>query len=198
MIELQIDLLENELKELYRKLEIIENTIGEIQKDITTNITYGSRVLIEWEGDRNNEGRVVSDVSADGTMLVNRDGYSGTIRLGRNKEGLTKHKLYNLSVGTYGQLEKQQWQLNEEIEKKKHEIQKFIKNKEITLKIVYEVIELEVFKLWYIGHNHEKTISYSELFNTKDFILKAYVNEFFKETSKETLLPILIKYNIKL
>jgi hypothetical protein len=198
MIDLQINLLETELKELYRKLEIIENTIGEIQKNITTDISYGSRVLIEWDGDRNNEGRVVSEVSADRTMLVNRDGYKGTIRLGRNKEGLTKHKLYNLSVGTYGLLEKQQWLLNEKIEKKKHEIQNFVRNKEVTLKIVYEVIELEIFKSWYVGHNYEETISYSALIKTQSFILKAYVNEFFRETSKETLLPILIKYNIKL
>ena len=136
MIDLQINLLENELKELYRKLEIIEDTIGEIQKNITTDISYGSRVLIEWEGDRNNEGRVVSEVSADGTMLVNRDGYKGTIRLGRNKEGLTIHKLYNLSVGTYGLLEKQQWILEDEIGKKKYKIQNFIQKNEVTLKIV--------------------------------------------------------------
>lgn len=198
MTDLQINLLENELKELYHKLEIIDDTIGEIQKKLTTEISYGSRVEIIWNGERTNEGRVVSEVRADGTMLVNRDGYKGTIRLGRNRDDLTNHKLYNLSVGTYGLLEKQQWLLNEEIEKKKLEIQDLINNKDVTLKAIHEVAQLESFKSWYIARNYVETIPYSALVNAEYFLIKAYVNEFLKVTSKEILLPILIKYKIRL
>lgn len=197
MIELKINLINNELSELTRKLELINDTIGEIQKELSTEISYGSRVLIEWKGERTIEGRVVSEVKADGTMLVNRDGYKGTIRVGRNRESLTEHKLHNLSVGTYGLLEKQQWLLNQKIERKKTEILELITNQEITLKAISEVIELELFKSWYFSHDYIKTTPYNILKNSESFILKAYVNEFFKETSKDILLPILIKYNIR-
>jgi hypothetical protein len=113
-------------------------------------------VLIEWEGVRYNEGRVVSELRNDGTMAVHRDGYATTIRLGKNHEELTKHKLKHLSVGTYGQLEKQQWILNQKIKKKKIEINEYMKKSKISSEMLSEILGSEKFKNWYKKKNMTK------------------------------------------
>ncbi len=117
-------LLEKELIELNNRLGIIDDTINKIKNNISdTKISVGSRVLINWENSPSTEGRVLG-VKSDGRILVNRDGYAGTINLGVNSDKITKHNIQNLSVGTYGNLEKEQWLTNSRINQIKDILQK--------------------------------------------------------------------------
>ncbi len=119
-----IEHLEIELKEIEERLSMISDSIDKINSNLGNDeIDYGSRVLITWENGSTNEGRVWV-VKGNGIYGVNRDGYASTINLGRNHEGLTKHTLQNLSVGTYGNLEREQWILKRKINEVKYFIEK--------------------------------------------------------------------------
>jgi len=107
--------LQNELNETLKLIAIIDDTLNKINLNITSNIGVGSKVLIKYNNGESVEGRVLVD-KGNGVFGINRVGYAGTINLGVNKPGLTEHTLQNLSVGTYGKLEKEQWLHNKKVE----------------------------------------------------------------------------------
>lgn len=196
MIDLSIKNLEAEIELLKQQLVVIDDTVREIQIGISENaISYGSRVLIEWDNNTSNEGRVVSKVRKDGTMLINRDGFAGTIRLGINRENVSIHKLKHLSVGTYGKLEKQQWILTQKIESKEEEMREILRKHEISLKLLDEILNLDDFKIWYQKNKYDNIIPYTKLNQSPILFRKACGNEFYIENSSKELMSLLTKYN---
>lgn len=197
MKNLGIEVIEKEIEELNRQLSLIDEIIGQIQRNISSDeISFGSRVLIKWERGDTTEGRVVTNIEKDGSMLVHRDGYVGTIRLGRNKEELSKHSLVNLSVGTLGKLEKQQWILTSKINVNKNRIKEIIEKKEICPSLISSIIKTESFRLWYLEKRYDQSISYSDLLNFPFIINEAFVKEYYEESSKDEILQLMEKYNV--
>jgi hypothetical protein len=98
-----------ELKRVNFEVDILNSIFSEVENnDNDLKINIGSRVLIKWEHGGENKGRVLG-LKKDGAFYVNRDGYSGTIAVGINKSGLSKHSLENLSIGVYGKLDQKIW-----------------------------------------------------------------------------------------
>lgn len=197
MNKIEIEVIEKEIERINKQLSLIVETIGQIQLNLSFDeISYGSRVLIKWERGDLVEGRVVSNVGKDGSMLVHRDGYAGTIRLGKNKEGLSKHSLVNISVGTYGKLEKQQWIFEEKIREYRNRIKALILKDEISLNLMSTIIKTESFKHWYCEKLYDRKIPYSELLNFPIVINKAFMKEYYAENSKSDILQLVEKYKI--
>lgn len=118
--------LQNELNETLKRIAIIGDTLDKINLNVSdSKIEVGSKVLVKFGDDESIEGRVLID-KGNGVFGVNRVGYAGTINLGVNKFGLIEHTLQNLSVGTYGILEKELWLLTNKITEIKKKIDEAI------------------------------------------------------------------------
>jgi len=115
-------ILTNELINLENELRIIKPTFKQIRDKIEDEeIGVGSRVLCTWTDGPGGqkEGRVLN-VTKSNKFHVNRDGYAGIASFFRNQ-------LQNLSVGSYGKLERRIWQIENRIEK----IKTILSNSEI-------------------------------------------------------------------
>ena len=92
----------------HRLLEF-KDTFERIKVGEQSKIEAGSRVLITYEHNGSQqEGRVIN-VKSDGTVQVNRDGYKSLINVDPSQ-------VQNLSVGTYGLLEKEIWLIEEKLD----------------------------------------------------------------------------------
>ena len=152
--------LQNELNESLERLEIITNTLDKINLNLSeVKIEVGSKVLVKFSNGHSVDGRVLFE-KGNGVFAVKRDGYVGTINLGVNKPELSEHTLQNLSVGTYGKLEKEQWLLNQRITdiKKKIDETNCLKvnisnypfsNESFSLQDVTKIINSDDFNRWY-------------------------------------------------
>jgi len=195
--------LQQELNQLSKELEIIGDSINKITNKISdTAIGFGSRVLIEWENQKPQEGRVL-EVKHDGRLSVNRDGYAGTINVGINHDGLTKHTIQNLSVGTFGKLEKLQWLntvrankikllIQERVNTRVEGIKQSLKDG-ISLNDGRKIINLQDFKSWYKRSDYEKSISLSDLSQSHSIFICAVAREFLKTATNEMLYETIIK-----
>ena len=113
----------NELKKVSFEAKVIEEIISEIEPENAEEpMGVGSRMLVKWKTIPHVKGRIYS-IGKEGSYYVNRDGYSGLIKLGINKPGLSEHTLEHLSIGYYGKLDRKMWQANNKI----HEIQELIR-----------------------------------------------------------------------
>lgn len=175
----------NELKDSVRRLEFISDTLNKIHNNISDEkIAVGSRVLIKWEGNHpdSNEGRVVR-MKPDGSFVVKREG-QGEITVGINRNGLMKYVVQNLSVGTYGKLEKEEWLLKLKIKEIQQKIDPLIKV--ITLSTARKIIETSDFKSWYLANDIGKTISYEKLSNSAEVLLCGLVKEYLNKLNLES------------
>jgi hypothetical protein len=160
--------LENQLVSLKRKLEIIDDSLKELNiVDRKFPLTVGCRVLVTWEIGNSREGRVL--LVQQHRVLINRDGYSGGIWVDLNDDLNILPQTINLSVGTYGTLEKEQWLLNKGITEKEGEIEKEIYHlikgikenlkTEIAHPYVDQIIQLKEFGEWYRKNNFDSAVS---------------------------------------
>lgn len=105
--------LTSQRHEIEHHLSSYKDTFVRIKVGEKSKIEIGSRVLITYEHDGSQqEGRVIN-VKYDGTVQVNRDGYKSLINI-------SPSQVQNLSVGTYGLLEKEIWLLEEKLETINH------------------------------------------------------------------------------
>jgi hypothetical protein len=170
-----------ELKQLQKKLETVNETLTKITDGISDEeIGFGSRVLLTYQDGRTAEGRVWR-VKKDGVVAINRDGYAAEI-LWNVKD------LKHLSVGTYGKLEKQQWLLQNSIRNLKQDIGVQINKsvfgvKELLCKgIDYPtaktIIKRQDFQSWYKAKKCDQSIPLTELNNASPVIICGLAREF--------------------
>jgi hypothetical protein len=199
-----LDNLEIELKETIEKLAIVSDTVDKIANEVEDKIEYGSKVLITWEDGRTIEGRVW-DVKGNGVFGINRDGYAGTINLGINKPGLTGHSLRNLSIGTYGKLEREKWLLTDKVSKLQKQIEQTIESRVRGIKEslfvgsigrtdLNRIISSVEFRSWYT-----KTVESSK-FPSLDIwperLLAAIAKEFILQSADRQVYNLILKDQI--
>ncbi|AMM52426.1 hypothetical protein TH61_16240 [Rufibacter sp. DG15C] len=110
--ELKVDFrstLTSERHEIEHRLEAIKDTFERIALGEKSKIEVGSRVIITYDYDGSTQEGRVWNVKSDGTIQVNRDGYKSLINV-------TASQVQNLSVGTYGLLEKEIWLMENRLE----------------------------------------------------------------------------------
>lgn len=187
--------LQNELAEHSEKLKLIEDILAKIKSEISYGeIGVGSKVRITEENGRIIEGRVWR-VKKNGLYAINRDGYAAEILI-------HKDQLQNLSVGTHGELEKQQWLITEKIKDLKKDISKEV-NKKISAIIIslnngiqiedsQRIIKTTEFESWYKKNNLENTIPLNKLKTYPEVFVCSLVREYVLRTRKKTTLHKLI------
>ncbi|MFC6223129.1 hypothetical protein ACFP2F_07740 [Hymenobacter artigasi] len=100
--------LANKLVETQMALELIASSLSKLGLEADEPISFGSRVLVTYEGNTGTaEGRVWG-IKPSGTIVVNRDGYKSVMNF-------EPSSVKNLSVGTYGRLERKQWLLKRDV-----------------------------------------------------------------------------------
>lgn len=182
--------LQQELNELLNQLEIISDSFNKIRDGISDdNIGVGSRVRIKFEEGNEIEGRVWS-VKRDGTCAVNRDGYASIINMNPDK-------LTNLSVGTYGKLDREQWKLQDRINVLKRTIAEQMNQKvdAIILSLkngipsedAKNIIKTSTFQKWYKNNNLETVIALANLHSSHDIFICSVAREYIVQSSPETI-----------
>lgn len=176
--------IETQLNQLYKELDIINETIRAIDNKMGFNeIEVGSRVLINWEKGLPSEGRVISKRN-DGSFKVKRDN-AGEIWVGVNHDKIMKHTLQNLSVGTYGKLEKQRWILQNkisQIKKVAYPLRKVLSRENALL-----IIKSVEFQNWYSKNGYTQVLEIGELSEAPPFFVTGLVKEYLDITTPEPL-----------
>jgi hypothetical protein len=151
--------------------------------------------LVTWIGGESKEGRVLQ--VQNHRVLVNRDGYSGGIWVDLNEDVNILPQIINLSVGTYGTLEKEQWLLNREILSKEAEIEneiylliKSIKENlkaEIAPSYADQIIQLKEFEEWYLKNSFNSAVTLKELEKLPAIFKCSVAREFLRLTPLNTI-----------
>jgi len=176
--------LEFEMKSLSDRLEIINNYINSIEKSIKDDqIKVGSRVKI-LTVDPQVEGRVWK-ILPDGTIYVNRDGYQSHMKFKLDE-------LENLSVGTYGKMEREKWIINDRINK----IKSLFPNL-LDIETCHKIIESQYFIAWYNENGYQKHIELKKLIKLPEVFIKGVILNF-NNTHETTLTKLLKKGDIQL
>lgn len=100
-------MLENRKHKLKNLLVDLQNTYKEYNQLGVSEVEIGCKVLVNYEGGNKVEGRVWG-IKKDGTLIINRDGFKTTMNF-------KPSEVKNLSIGTFGKLEKQIWKITQEI-----------------------------------------------------------------------------------
>jgi hypothetical protein len=178
--------LEREIKDISRRLEMIKDTLYKIDKAIIDeSITVGSRVLINWEQipPSSEEGRV-EKMKPDGSFIVQKD-KGGLITVGINHANIAKHSIKNLSVGTYGKLEKEKWLLTMKLNKLKQQVHPL--RKVISFSTAKTIVDSSGFEYWYKANGLNNAVSYEQFKNSPEIFVCGIVKEYLNSSENDVI-----------